>query len=284
MRFLKIPTLLAALALALACPATAATEWLPLFNGNDFTGWESFLGPEKTAPGETPKPLGLNNDPHQVFTIVLVDGAPAIRLSGEGYGVLSTKKSYANYHLRFQFKWGTQRFSPDGKPRNGGLMYHAYGTYGELTGRWTPALQFQIAEGTCGDFIVMGDATGRTTAHNSADGKSTTYDPTGSPLLVAVQSDNKGKCTRSKNFESPVGEWNTFELLCLDDQVLHLVNGHLVARATSTRKAAAPDGSGGTPLTSGPIQLQLEMAEMFFRKIELREIDALPSALAETPN
>ena len=43
-------------------------------------------------------PLGRDNDPHQVFTLVdRVDGAPAIRVSGQDWGGITTREEYANY-------------------------------------------------------------------------------------------------------------------------------------------------------------------------------------------
>jgi hypothetical protein len=51
------------------------------------------------------EPIGLNNDPLQVSTVVEEDGEPAIRISGETFGILATEEEYENYQLRFKFKW-----------------------------------------------------------------------------------------------------------------------------------------------------------------------------------
>src|SRR5438094_529459 len=92
----------AALALLIATAAAAdekAGPWTQLFNGRDLTGWETWLGiPDKStagidlprdADGRYAAPLGLNVDPKQVFTLVEVDGKPAIRISGEIFGALT---------------------------------------------------------------------------------------------------------------------------------------------------------------------------------------------------
>jgi hypothetical protein len=42
----------------------------------------------------TDKPVGLNNDPKHVFTIVKENGENIIRISGEEWGGISTKKEY----------------------------------------------------------------------------------------------------------------------------------------------------------------------------------------------
>src|SRR5262249_47994563 len=73
-----------------------AAEWRQLFNGKDLDGWETYLAP----PAGSRVPLGLNNDPRGVFTLAAVDGAPAIRVSGEIYGAVTTRDSFSNFHVR----------------------------------------------------------------------------------------------------------------------------------------------------------------------------------------
>src|SRR5207244_1935234 len=68
-------------------------EWRALFNGKDLAGWETWLGKpnkaidvpglEKNAQGEYAGPVGLDKDPKGVFSVIEVDGKPAVRVSGE---------------------------------------------------------------------------------------------------------------------------------------------------------------------------------------------------------
>ena len=73
-------------------PSLLASQWKPLFNGKDLSGWDTWLGPrgdgnhDPTVDKETP--IGLNTDPLGVFTIVTKDGAPAIRVSGQVWGAI----------------------------------------------------------------------------------------------------------------------------------------------------------------------------------------------------
>src|SRR5262245_27783495 len=77
-------------------------SWIPLFNGADLRGWETFLGkPHRSVDvpgarrndaGEYLGPIGVDIDPRGVFSVVKVDGAPAIRISGEIYGALTTRE------------------------------------------------------------------------------------------------------------------------------------------------------------------------------------------------
>src|SRR5204862_4116131 len=104
-------------------PATSrAAEpkpWTRLFNDEDLSGWDTYLGPayDPVAKEFAGAPLGLNNDPDHVFSVVEVDGKRAIHISGTAFGGLSTVKEYNNYELELEFKWGQAKSPPraDGK-------------------------------------------------------------------------------------------------------------------------------------------------------------------------
>src|SRR5881628_1687810 len=66
--------------------------WIQLFNGRNFDGLDVYLAP----PPGSKEPLGLNNDPRGVFTITNADSRPAIHVSGEIYGGVSTKAEFTN--------------------------------------------------------------------------------------------------------------------------------------------------------------------------------------------
>src|SRR5262249_8972219 len=111
--------------------------WVSLFNGKDLTGWETSLG----VPTGEKEPIGRNRDPKQVFTIVQLDGEPAVRISGEVLGGLATLKEYGDYHLELEFKWGEKRYAPRANlPRDSGLLYHGVNGYNRATG-WLESLE-----------------------------------------------------------------------------------------------------------------------------------------------
>ena len=79
-------------------------NWTPLFNGKDLDGWYRFVDGQAE-----------DRDPNQIFTVHdgmlhiyrdVADGAQA------PFGWVATKKHYANYHLRLQYRWGGKRFAP----------------------------------------------------------------------------------------------------------------------------------------------------------------------------
>jgi hypothetical protein len=73
--------------------------------------------------------------------------------------------------------------------------------------------------------------------------------------------------------EKPTGEWNTVELIALGEDAIHIVNGKVVMRL---RGPIRIDGAVPMPVTSGPIILQSEGAEVFYRDIAIRPITAIP--------
>ncbi len=279
--FLALGALLASALVTLAAPS-----WRPLFNGRDLTGWEKYLAkpfPTSEVPGEVrdaagkyTQVLGVDRDPLNCFSVVEVDGRPAIRLSGEGQGTLGTKESFSNYHLRFQFKWGQKKYPPgnDKAIRGAGLLYHGHGAHGEgdPERRWMPHQQFQIQEHNCGEFITSYDSSAQVTASRH-DEKRIIYDEKGPLVLLSPVKPNPARCWRSLDAEKPVGEWNTLELLCVGDRAVHIVNGQVVMRISDSRRITP---TGSVPLVAGPVLFQMEGAEIFFRDVEIQPLQEFP--------
>ena len=129
--------------------------WVALFNGKDLNGWDTYIGPPLDDAGKklSDIPVGLNNDPKHVFTVVEQDGEKVIRISGENWGGISTKQEYADFHLQLLFKWGTLKWGQKKKKkRDSGLLYFSVGDNGADYGAWMRSQEFQIEEGNCGDY------------------------------------------------------------------------------------------------------------------------------------
>jgi hypothetical protein len=273
------------LLLASAVASADDGEWKPLFNGKDLSGWEVFLavppntvdlpGEEKDAKGNYTKALGINHDPLKIASVVEVEGKPAIRLTSEIHGGVTTVNSFSNYHLRLQFKWGDKRKGQ--KPeqtRNSGVIYHAFGPQGGVKTRWMSGHQFQIQEGNCGDYVAMGDAAGEIPAEK-IDGKKYRYRKAGEKVMFGNTVPAGPNCAKDGDkLEKPVGEWNTLEIICVGDECAQSINGQEVLRVKSFKTAA--DGKVAGSLSEGRIQLQMEGWELYFRNIELRPLTAWP--------
>lgn len=266
------------------CSAGQGEEWKPLFNGKDFAGWETYLakpastveveGLERDSKGEYTKAIGVNRDPFHAFTYVEQDGETVLRIAGEIPGGISTLATYSNFHVRLEYKWGTLR-KGQGALRNSGLLYHAHGEHGDGNGRWLPSHQFQIQNGFCGDYVAMGDGAALIHA-KKGDDKRYVFDQRCTPVTFSNQAPDPTRCGKWGNPEKPENEWNTVELYCAGDQVVHVVNGVIVMQAIS--RVRAVDGSLA-PLVEGRLQLQAEGWEIFYRHLEISPITEIPARL-----
>jgi hypothetical protein len=287
------------LALALFSLQAAAAEWRSLWNGRDLAEWTTWLArPEPTSevPGLTRgpdgrylEPIGSNTDPLKVFTVVTMDGAPALRVSGEVFGEIRSRVSLQNYHLRFQFKWGEKKWPPRagaGTPRDSGLLYHVHSEPGAEGRTWARSIELQIQERDVGDLYSIGASIfvrSRLRAGTGRGGVAPVfdYDPTGDWIPYTQAPGMSGRCVKQPDNEKPNGEWNTVELICLGEEAIHIVNGKVVMRLQGPRQINTPLPQ---PVTSGPIIFLSEGAELFYRDISYRPISAVPPEFVAARN
>jgi hypothetical protein len=254
-------------------------KWKPLFNGKDLAGWDTYLGQDMDDEGKpvTKQPLGLNNDPRKVFTIVKQDGESCIRVSGENWGAIITKQEYQNYHLQLQFKWGKLLWGQKkkGNRKDSGLLYHSVGPYGADFGFWMRAQEFQIEEGNTGDYWGCAGAIADIPANKIAN--SYIYNPNGSLTTFRENSTIGRHCAKQgSSFEKPSGEWNTLDLYCNGDTSIHVVNGEVAMVLYHNSQA---NNNSTQPLVKGKIQLQSEGGELYYRHIQIRDLNHLPANL-----
>ncbi|GAB2702061.1 DUF1080 domain-containing protein [Mucilaginibacter koreensis] len=262
--------------LCLSLTSVKKDSWVNLFNGKDLSGWDTYLGPDLDDNGKplSATPLGLNNDPRKVFTIVNENGEKIIRISGENWGAITTKQEYENYHLQLQFKWGKLLWGQKkkGNKKDSGLLYHSVGKFGADYMAWMRAQEFQVEEGNCGDY--WGCAGGA--ADIPAVKRSETdyvYDANGPLLSFSDKSKNGRHCIKQAGDEKPSGEWNTLDLYCHGDTSIHVLNGKV---AMVLYHNSQIDNGTTSPMAKGKIQLQSEGAEIFYRNIRMQPINRLP--------
>ncbi len=270
----------------------AEGEWKSLWNGRDLSGWSTWMqrpepgsevpGMTRGADGKYVEAIGSNCDPLQVFTVTEVDGRPAIRISGEVFGELRTRGSFQNYRLRLQFKWGQLKWPPRDEPatpRDSGLLYHVHAAPGAEGRTWARSIELQIQEHDVGDLYAVGsEISVRSTARTEGDRTFFDYDPRGEWRVFSQVPGKQGRCVKQSDHEKPTGEWNTVEIVCLGEDSLHIVNGKVVMRLHAPRRI---DGPKPVAVTSGPIILQSEGAEIFYRDIEYKPVTVLPPEFAE---
>lgn len=257
-----------------AAPAIEPKEVIVLFDGktkkdlSEFYPWLAKFG---------------RQDPDKVFTVVdQIDGAPAIRSSGQHYGGIVTKQDYTNYRLIVEYRWGILTWEPRAnRSRDSGILLHCVGEDGNLTkafnSPWISSIEYQIIEGGTGDLLLLnGFERGadkatlipELTAKVAANGKN--WDPNGKATTF-----NKGRIDwqyrdlgwkdvlgfrGAKDVEKPIGEWNYIEAVCDGGDLTYFLNGVKVM-----------EGRQGT-YKAGRLLFQSEGAEIYFRRIELHPL------------
>jgi hypothetical protein len=242
-------------------------DWRQLFNGKDLTGWDTWL----VAPRGEKDIIGLNKDPRHVYTVVMEDGKPAIRISGEIFGAITTKDEFDNFHVKLEFKWGKKKWPPrENAVRDSGLLYYCVGPQGGRSGKgpWMESLECQIQEHDCGDFWSVGGPLIDVEAERKGEKGPLLYRK-GAPKVTGTSS----RVIKSADYEKPTGEWNTIEVLAANGVCVHLVNGKPNLVLTNPRRKVDDKEQ---PLTKGKLQIQSEGAEVFYRNIAVRPITKVP--------
>ncbi|HZK96547.1 MAG TPA: DUF1080 domain-containing protein [Prolixibacteraceae bacterium] len=238
-----------------------------LLNGKNLKGWDTYVGPKEKGG----VPIGLNVDPLKIFTVVKLDDANVLRISGEVNASIATQKEYENYHIRMVFKWGDKVY----KQLNSGLLYHSYGDFGAGLGVWMSSHELQLCTGKMGDSYCMGKSYFEILVIKSADGKTYTYSPTGEKTTFGV-GQTAPIAAKSSDAEKPFGEWNTIDLYCFGGTSFHVVNGKINMVNYNSGKI---ENGVVSPLTKGKIQLQSEGGELFVKTLEIEPIQEIPAEL-----
>jgi hypothetical protein len=268
--------LLLAVAAALAAqnesPAVKPSARVQLFDGKALDRFDTWLvGHHQT-------------DPERVFTVVdQIDGAPAIRISGQHWGGILTKERFRDYKLIVEYRWGAVTWGTRrSRTRDSGILLHAQGRPGnsskDFNGPWMRSVEFQIIEGGVGDFILVGGYTDQgellrptmtAKTRKDRDGENV-FDAKGQPNVFS--SGRINWWGRSEDWadrlgfrgpsdvESPGQEWTRLEAVVDGGRLTYYVNGKLVNEGYDCS------------LTQGKLLFQSEGAEIYFRKIDLEPL------------
>lgn len=236
---------------------------IKLFDGKSLEGLYTFLKDTKY------------DDPRQVFRVT--DGM--LHITGDGLGSVITKDEYRDYHLVLEFKWGERTWPPrEEKTRDSGLLIHSVGADGGYGGVWMPSIEVQIIEGGMGDYILVAgsDKDGKPvplslTCESARDrdgeviwkqgGKKETFNLENRKRINWFGRDPDWSDTINfrgpHDLDSPFGQWTRFDVICDGGHIQNYVNGVLVNEAFDSYPQ------------QGRIQLQSELAEIFYRRWEL---------------
>ena len=260
------------------------SEWSNLIDEN-LSEWDTYLsfkhqnGYDGSHPvdesGNKIEPIGLNKPNYNVFTTMVENNETIIKVSGEYYGCLASKKEYENYHFQLQYKWGEKKWIPRmNRLKDSGILYHSIGSFGvEHWRSWMMSQEFQIMEAHSGDFWSQATSAIDIRAYASESGLNPMAHETQDFLSFGEQGEAGKYCLRSNNYENKMDEWNTLDLVCFNGKSLHIVNGEVVMVLKNSRYVN--EKGEVVPMTKGKIQLQSEAAELFFKNIKIKPIKNL---------
>ena len=270
-------------------PAKLTKVWKYLLD-DKFSNFDKFVGVPhlsiKNLPdypkgdGMRGTPIGLNKDPLNVFSMIIENNEPVLKISGEIYAGLSTKEEYDNYHLSVQFKWGEKKYEPRlTKPRDNGILYHCCSEHGAFWNVWMESIEFQVQENDMGDLYALSKR--RLLAPCKRDVDSIwVYSPKGKFETfgwATPEAQKNGRLKAIKHYEKPNGEWNILELYCVGDTSIHVVNGvvvNLIIEDTKTEIA------NNDPFKrKGKIQFQCEGAAAYYKDVKITKATKFPKEI-----
>jgi hypothetical protein len=243
------------------------------YHGNDILGVIQGKAPKDS------KPIGLNPPGQDVFSIIEQQGKPVLRISGEIYGCLQTKEEFSNYHLRLETRWGEKKWVPRlEEPKDSGILYHSRGPFGvDYWKSWALSHEFQVIEHGLGEYWTQATSAMDIRADPGKPGALGAEAPRWNPAAPWQEFASPNNHALAGTDQDRVGQWNRLELVCFEDDCVHIVNGRVVM---ALKNARYKDGGRWVPMTGGRLQIQSEAAEVFYRDIEIRPIPAMPAELS----
>jgi hypothetical protein len=264
----------------LAASYTApASEWKALFNGTDLSNWEIFVATPNAAT-----PVVPDKDSKGIFKWEQVGGTGALHVSGEGYGGITTRDEFDNFHFRVDFKWGVKRWPPrEDVGRDSGILYCGTGQPNPGTG-WLTSVENNVMEKGVGQWWSVNGAI------IDCEGEWITPQ---NELYVPYKKEGAGEqnivwkrggqrltpspangITPPFDVERVFGNWNTAEVIFWAGHCIHILNGQVNLVAVNPR---FKQNDQWVRLGRGRIQLQSEGAEVYYRKAEVRPLYSVPT-------
>jgi hypothetical protein len=247
-----------------ALPPAGADGWISLLNGRDLSGWYGVLQRSGRGVAEQKRMVTMEDEMLHIL---------GNEMNGENYesGYLATNAEFGNVRIRVEYKWGQAQFGQRAiSKRDNGLLYGVVGA----DKVFPRCVECQIEEGDVGDFFLVDGIRGIQPAHNNGlFGINITREhgfppPSGKPPASEPVT---GRMIKDGNFEMLDG-WNTVEVIFQGDRAAQIVNGRCVNVVTNLQQPDPANPGGYIPLTRGKIAMEIEFAEIWYRRIEVKAI------------
>lgn len=237
-------------------------DWIPLFNGTSLEGWTASQGHEGLfAAGK------LGDDPviHVYPSADLDDGQQNVPQAA-----LRTNESYSKYVLYLEYKWGIKRFNDRQGARDNGICFHICN---EPSAVWPDSVELQLGSDVWGNDWVTGNIF-MLVSKTKAQWPSATlmgkpaFSETGTRRNLGPPDTASYALGRSSAQLDMPNDWNIVELTVKGAaEAEYKVNGTVVNRLFDMQ---CDEGEGFKALERGPIALQAEWAEVYFRNVKIK--------------
>lgn len=150
--------------------------------------------------------------------------------------------------------------------RDNGLLYGLV----ETGAQWPDFIECQIEEGDVGDCFV--NFTRGVQDDHSAGLSGLGLNELGWSEQPEKSANNSAwRMVKDGNFECLDG-WNTVEVIWQGDRAAHIVNGRCVNVISHLQRPDPRNKGEFIPLTRGKIAVQIEYAEIWYRRIDIRPL------------
>lgn len=219
-----------------------------------------------------------------------------LRISGRQPGYLATARSYRDYQLSLEFRWGRDQIeSRDGMARDAGVFVHASGPDGnsvDADGAYMAAIECQVMEAAVGDLMLIrgrdegtriplklkacvghaNDADGWPYVETALNWQRDLARQSASPVQEIKtwgRLNRRGKrpdwkdrhgIEDSSQIEAQAGDWNHLVIRCVGDVIVVALNNHVVNAASDVEPS------------HGKILFQSEGSEIFVRNVQLDQL------------
>jgi hypothetical protein len=258
-----------AVAPQLSLPAAGADGWVSLLNGRDLNGWYTMLQKSGKDVAQEKKMVLMEQEMlHVMGNEVTAEPAEP--------GYIATNQEFENVHIRVEYKWGVKRFPPQVQAkRDNGILYGLVGA----DKVWPTCVECQIEETDVGDYFLVGGIRGVQAEH--LDGLFPEgLGPGGWTGSGAEPRTRRGNLPpeptgdrkiKDGNFEN-LNDWNVVEVIWQGDRSAHIVNGRVVNMISRLQQPDPQNPGQFIPLTRGKIAIEMEFAEIWYRRIEIKSL------------
>ena len=248
-------------------PAAGADGWISLLNDRDLTGWYTMLQTSGRDVAQGKKMVLIEQE-----MLHVMGNEIGVEKAEPGY--IATNQEFENVHIRVEYKWGVKRFPPRNfTKRDNGFLYGLVGP----DKVWPRCVECQIEEGDVGDYFLVDGIRGVQAQHgNGLFGQGLgpngwTGPGPGPKPGAAPPEPTSDRKIKDGNFEN-LDDWNVVEVIWQGDRSAHIVNGRCVNVCSMLQQPDPQNPSKFIPLTRGKIAIEIEFAEIWYRRIEVKAL------------